>query len=330
MPFFIVRNDIRNMDVDAFVSVNNKNPGKYRAKSRIDVVPPIYSCNDGKDEEALKECYRDCLNKAEEMHVNSVAFPLMASRSFGYPKDIAMKVALSAIEEFLMNSDMTVYLAVFDKKSYELSQKLFGDIDTYIDDNYVEAFPASNVTRRVFGRRRMAEAESKVCGFSSEKPGNMLPQASMSMQTLAMEDAEFCEEPAIPKEKESGRSLEDVTKNLGKTFMEMVFMHADEKGIDDVRLYKGANLDKKAFSKLKSGVTKNPSKNTALSLCLSLELSLDDTRDLLSRAGYALSPCSKTDVIVQYFIEKNTYNINAVNFALFDHGEPCLGQKAED
>lgn len=318
MPFFIVRNDIRNMEVDAFVSVNNKNPGKFRAKNRIDVVPPVYSYNDGKDEEALKECYRECFEKAVKLQADSVAFPLMASGSFGYPKDIAMKVALSSIEEFLLNSDMTVYLAVFDKKSFELSQKLFGDIDAYIDDNYVESQPKNNVAYRRVGRKMLVESSS------------MPSDALMAMQAFPMADAEACEAPVAMKEKTSGRSLDDITKNLGKTFMEMVFMHADRKGIDDVQLYKGANIDKKAFSKLKSGVTKKPSKNTALALCLSLELSLDDTRDLLSRAGYALSPCSKTDVIVQYFIEKNTYNINAVNFALFDHGEPCLGQKAED
>lgn len=319
MPFFIVRNDIRKMDVDAFVSVNNTKASGYLAKNRIDVVPPIFSKRRGKDEEALRDCYMYCLNEAEKLDAKTVAFPLIASGSFGYPKDIAMKVALGAIEEFLETSDMTVYLAVYDKKSFELSKELFGDIEEYIDDNYVEEHPVNNIPRRrLYGTQTKAEA------FLDDY--SIAPDFEAAEATPMQGAKASC----MPSFKTSGRSLDEVTKNLGKSFMEMVFMHADLKGIDDVRLYKGANLDKKAFSKLKSGVTKNPSKNTALSLCLSLELSLDDTKDLLSRAGYALSPCSKTDVIVQYFIEKNVYNINSVNFALFDHGEACLGSRTEE
>ena len=121
------------------------------------------------------------------------------------------------------------------------------------------------------------------------------------------------------------RSLDDVVKNLDKSFMELVFSFADAKGMSDVEVQKRANLDRKAFSKLKCGTTKNPSKATALALAIALQLSLDDTRDLLSRAGLALSPCSKQDIIVQYFIEKKTYDIYEINVALFEHGESLLG-----
>lgn len=121
------------------------------------------------------------------------------------------------------------------------------------------------------------------------------------------------------------RSLDDVVKNLDKSFMELVFSFADAKGMNDVEVQKRANLDRKAFSKLKCGTTKNPSKATALALAIALQLSLDDTRDLLSRAGLALSPCSKQDIIVQYFIEKKTYDIYEINVALFEHGESLLG-----
>ena len=124
------------------------------------------------------------------------------------------------------------------------------------------------------------------------------------------------------------RSLEDVVKNLDKSFMELVFSFADQKGFTDVEVQKKANLDRKAFSKLKCGTTKNPSKSTALALAVALELNLDDTKDLLSRAGWALSPCSKQDLIVQYFIERKAYDIYEINLALFEHGEPLLGMQA--
>ena len=123
------------------------------------------------------------------------------------------------------------------------------------------------------------------------------------------------------------RSLDDVINNLDKTFMELVFSFADEKGMTDVEVQKKANLDRKAFSKLKCGTTKNPSKSTALALAVALELSLDDTKDLLSRAGLALSPCSKQDVIVQYFIEREAYDIFEINIVLYEHGEPPLGMQ---
>ena len=121
------------------------------------------------------------------------------------------------------------------------------------------------------------------------------------------------------------RSLDDVVNNLDKTFMELVFSFADDRGLTDVEVQKRANLDRKAFSKLKCGTTKNPSKSTALALAIALELNLDDTKDFLSRAGLALSPCSKQDIIVQYFIEREAYDIYAINIALFEHGEQLLG-----
>ena len=124
------------------------------------------------------------------------------------------------------------------------------------------------------------------------------------------------------------RSLEDAVKNLDKSFMELVFSFADQKGFTDVEVQKKANLDRKAFSKLKCGTTKNPSKSAALAFSVALELNLDDTRDLLSRAGWALSPCSKQDLIVQYFIERKAYDIYEINLALFEHGEPLLGMQA--
>ena len=124
------------------------------------------------------------------------------------------------------------------------------------------------------------------------------------------------------------RSLEDAVKNLDKSFMELVFSFADQKGLTDVEVQKKANLDRKAFSKLKCGTTKNPSKSTALALAVALELNLDDAKDLLSRAGWALSPCSKQDLIVQYFIEREAYDIYEINLALFEHGEPLLGMQA--
>jgi len=207
----------------------------------------------------------------------------------------------------------------------------FEDLDDYIALHYVEitegaaeAFGASAPEpkkERHFGFRLKAARGQKNDSLSAESfkvTGNAMPMASF-MQAEAMCDAEV----------KPHKSLDDVVKNLDKSFMELVFSYADERGMNDVELQKKACINRKAFSKLKCGTTKRPSKPTALCLALALELNLDETKDLLSRAGLALSPCSKQDIIVQYFIEKEAYDIETINEALFVHGEECIGDVEE-
>ncbi len=141
----------------------------------------------------------------------------------------------------------------------------------------------------------------------------------------AAEPKDVCDSVCAPQK--TGRTLDEVIGNIDKSFMELVFSFADEKGISDVEVQKRANLDRKAFSKLKCGTTKNPSKATALALAVALRLNLDETKDLISRAGFALSPCSKRDIIVQFFIERDAYDIYEINNALYEHGEQLLGSQ---
>ena len=321
MPFQIVRNDITKMHVDAIVNTANPKPGygagidsavyeaagkdkllakrheigaidrgtsvitdgyNLPAKFIIHTVGTPWQGGKAGEEDIIRKCYRSVFDVAVNNNISSLAIPLLASGSYGFPKGIALRIALSEIEAFMSESDMDVYLVVFDEKSVSLSSELYGDIDEYINDNYVE-----------------------------EKNQEEYPDSY-----------DVCLSAPVLEEE---RSLDDVVNNLDKTFMELVFSFADAKGLTDVEVQKKANLDRKAFSKLKCGTTKNPSKSTALALAVALELDLDDTKDLLSRAGLALSPCSKQDVIVQYFIEKKAYDIYEINLALFEHGEQLLG-----
>lgn len=322
MPFLIVRNDITKMSVDAVVNTTQRTVGfgpgvdadiykaagkdallnkrseigviepgsaaitpgfKLAAKYIIHTVATSYKGGNEGEEECIRNCYKSVFKVAEENNVGSLAIPLLASGNLGFPKGIAIRIALSEIESYLKTSDITVYLVVYDAKSYSISEELYGDIDSYINDNYIE-----------------------------EKKKSFLRMDFI---------------PAPRQERMAARSLDDVIKNLDKTFMELVFTFADEKGLSDVEVQKRANLDRKAFSKLKCGTTKNPSKQTALALSIALCLSLDETKDLLSRAGFALSPCCRQDLIVQYFIERQAYDIYAVNMALFEHGEQLLGSQ---
>ncbi len=183
---------------------------------------------------------------------------------------------------------------LFEKERSDINvSELYAEIEAYVSERYIEDQPRDTF----FGAAARA-----VC------------QAPMAF---------------VGAHKMERKSLDDVVNNLDKTFMELVFSHADERGLTDVEVQKRANIDRKAFSKLKCGTTRNPSKPTALALAIALELNLDDTKDLLSRAGLALSPCSRQDLIVQYFIEKEIYDIYVINEALFEHGEPTLGTQSE-
>ena len=359
MPFQIVRNDITQMHVDAIVNTANPKPGYgagidcavYEAAGRdkllakrneigpiepgnsvitdgynlpakfiIHTVGTAWQGGKAGEENVIRNCYRSVFELAVDNEINSLAIPLLASGSYGFPKGIALRIALSEIEAFMSGSDMEVYLVVFDEKSVSLSSELYGDIDEYINDNYVvdkslEEYSDSNMRNdRVRPGIEFASNASSISGLLKTKT----IEKRKRKETQSFETISECED----------RSLEDVVSNLDKTFMELVFSFADAKGFSDVEVWKKANLGRKAFSKLKCGTTKNPSKSTALALAVALELDLDDTKDLLARAGYALSPCSKQDVIVQYFIENKAFNIYDINMALFEHGEQSLGTQA--
>jgi hypothetical protein len=131
-------------------------------------------------------------------------------------------------------------------------------------------------------------------------------------------------EPGAPAPGQKKRSLKDLLFHLEDSFSDALLGLIDEKGMTDVEVYKRANLDRKLFSKLRKS-SYRPSKQTAVALAIALRLNLDETADLLGRAGYALSPSSKGDVIVRYFIEEGIYDIYAVNEALFTFGEKLLG-----
>ena len=383
MPFQIVRNDITKMHVDAIVNTANPLPGygpgidtavyeaagkdellakrreigtidrgasvitagyKLSAKYIIHTVGTLWRGGDSGEEEIVRRCYRSVFKLAVDYDVESLAIPLLASGSYGFPKGIALRIALSEIESFMADHDMVLYLVVFDEKSFNLSSELYGDIDAYINDNYVEEkakeeyldSDAMEYERRLMSSN-MAMTGSALHQTSVAKPSispkrekkkNKLSSKSDAVSTYGAALVDEAMDMVCAMPKEADRSLDDVVKNLDKSFMELVFSFADKKGMTDVEVQKKANLDRKAFSKLKCGTTKNPSKGTALALAVALELSLDDTKDLLSRAGLALSPCSKQDVIVQYFIEREAYDIYEINVALFEHGEQLLGTQA--
>ena len=273
------------------------------AKYVIHTVGPVWHGGGADEEKLLADCYRNSLALARQYELESIAFPLISSGAFGYPKDKALKVAIAEIGDFLLQHEMTVYLVVFDRASFTLSEKLFASITEYIDDNYIDLHPLGDRNRREL-----------IC-MQEEVLEEASYEASLS--------AAYMPAPAAPLKRK--RKLADVVKQLEETFSQMLLRLIDEKGMSDAETYKRANIDRKLFSKIRNDIHYKPSKPTVLSFAIALRLNLDETRDLLLKAGFALSHSSKFDIIVQYFIEEGNYNIFEINEALFAFEQSLLG-----
>ena len=489
MPLHIIRNNIVNMECDAIVNTANPYPkigagtdsavyaaagekrllaarqkigeiapgmaavtSGYALKARyiIHTVGPVWEGGENGEEKILRSCYRTSLRIAEAKRCKSVAFPLISSGSYGYPKDAALKTAVEEIRSYLEHSNITVYLVVFGKEAYELSGKYSDAVEVFIDEHYVKSQmekeysgQATTVLLRGNERRRKdnLRADRKDDGRRWDKrqadqaaaPGRESPQPDRAADSGKMDDlqvdlaaesdrldyletgaiaesvrwdnletdavdkserrdnqqaeieAEIEEDsaydlvppyldmsecmsapqsaapgfgmsqPAMPKpaapetttsgsaprpaaKKSTGfsfrpaasagkkkKKLEDSDIVLAETFSETLLRLIDEKEMTDVEVYKRANIDRKLFSKIRSRRDYQPGKKTALALAVALRLDLDQTKDLLSRAGYAISPSSKFDLIVEFFIVNEVYDIDTINIALFDHQEQTLG-----
>jgi len=335
MPFTIVRQDITKMKVDAIVNAANtklqmgggvcgaifKKAGAKELQAACDKLAPIQTGDavitpgfrlptkfvihtagpvhrGGKsgEEEQLRFCYLNSLKRAVGNKCESIAFPLISSGVYGYPKDEALRVATAAIQDFLVEHDLEVYLAVFDKAALAVSEKLLGEVESYIDEHYV--------VEHKFSRRELPYVEHEPL----EEAYLINYNAPMPMQAPT-----------------AGAGIDDLIGNLDEPFSETLLRMIDAKGKTDVEVYKRANLDRKLFSKIRTGKGYMPSKRTAVALAVALELSLDETDDLLERAGYALSHSQKFDVIVEYFIVSRKYDIFEINEVLFKYDQPLLG-----
>ena len=230
-----------------------------------------------------------------------MAFPLISSGIYGYPKDKALKVAIDEIGEFLLENDMLVYVVVFDKASFQIGEKLFASIAAYIDDCYVDEH---------MDRRRERERERRRAERS----------AAFSVCNVEDSDSFFGSLSAF-----DGDDLDTRLKEIDESFSQMLLRKIDEKGLSDAECYKRANVDRKHFSKIRSNPAYRPSKPTALAFAVALELSLAETEELLRKAGYALSHSNKFDIIIEYFISRGSYNIFEINEALFAFDQSLLG-----
>ncbi len=270
----------------------------------IHTVGPIWRDGNHGEKALLESCYRNSLALAEKNGCESVAFPLISAGVYGYPKDQAIRVAVDTIGAFLAESeaDMLVYLVIFGHGAFQLSSKLFANIQSYIDDNYVDAH--TDYHRE---NRRMQEAR-----YSIE-------------DSAAFSGSYFTPGAAAPKAARQDSDLDAFVGQLDESFSQMLLRKIDEKGLTDAQCYKKANVDRKLFSKIRSNPLYKPSKATAIAFAVALELPLAETKDMLMKAGFALSHSNKFDLIVEYFIQNGNYDVFQINDALFAFDQSLLG-----
>lgn len=339
MPFHIIRNDITKVEADVIVDTANPEPiigdgtdsavyqaaGKEKllaervkigkmeqgqaaitpafdlhAKYIIHTVGPAWIDGKHNERDILRSCYSNTLALAEQVKAESIAFPLIATGVYGFPKNEALDIALSEIGKYLLTHDMDIILVVFDKESFQLSSELVGAIDEYIDE---------------FGIKKLYSDEYSIRG---EEYIHRRRAAAM------LEDAEDEVLSASYTPLPADTSLDRLLDNGEETFQQCLFRLINERGADEIELYKKANIDRKLFSAIRCNVNYKPKKKTAVALGIALELDMMEMMDLLQRAGIALAPSNKFDLIISYCIDKCIYDIFEVNAILFKYDQPTL------
>ncbi len=350
MPFEIVRNDIVLMHVDCVVNSTSmdggigagvdfqihkaagsqllkarENIGRMKvsdanitkgydlnAKYVIHTVCPLYE-SQKEERQLLYQCYENCLNLAMTYQCHSIAFPLLSSGSLGFPKEVAMEIAMEAISHFLLEHEMMVFLVVFDTDSLLVSQKLFHSITSYLEENYVE----DTLTEEYETELVKYEKDVRKSRLSVGNRVRFSHQRAESKEVLSDESVY-----AYPS-----NGLEEKLENLDLGFSEYLLHLIDLTGKKDSEIYKKANISRKLFSKIRINPDYHPTKQTVIAFAFALQLNLHDTKDLLKRAGYALSHSYKFDVIVEYFILNQDYNIYRLNEVLFSFDLPLIGSE---
>ena len=342
MPFKIIRDDITKVKADAIVNPANPEPvigggvesaiyeaaGKEKllearkelgrlqpgkvgvteafnlaAKYIVHVSGLYWKGGNSFEARCLKECYEKALKAALDKGCKSIAFPLLGTGTYGFPKDIGLDVAVSTFTEFLEEYEMDITLVVFGNDAVNVSGKLVDEVRSFVDDKYVkEALETEYKEDRNIERYALPNERFHL--LLKEETYDVLDNA-------CTKDTSSAKQPG---------SLEAALKNIYKeSFEKHLQQLINKKGLRNSEVYAAANISKQYFSKLLKGQVK-PSKDKMLALAVGLRLNMDETADFLRIGGYALSPISQTDTVVEYFIRKQEYNVLKINIVLFDYG----------
>ncbi len=363
MPYAIIRDDITKINVDAIVNAANKSllggggvdgtihraagpklrkeclllngcdVGQAKitkgydlpAKYVIHTVGPEWEGGGFNEEELLANCYKSSIEIAKKYRLKSIAFPLISTGAFRFPIEKALNIATSEIASFLMKNDMIIYLIVYDKASLKISTELFSSIKEYIDDHYVEENTDVSNVRVIKSIIDFKSVTDDKFNTDIESTGDDKSKIDIKNKIETEYNDNIRYSVSMPEEERVSRNLEDVVKNVGETFSQMLLRLIIDRNLEDSEVYKKANIDRKLFSKIRINIHYKPSKATVFALAIALQLNIDETKDLLRRAGFAFSDSDVFDIIVQYHIENEIFDIFEINHALFVFDQKTLG-----
>ena len=305
---------------------------RLRCASVILIAVPWWS-GQTEEVELLRRCYQNALLLAREHGIGSLALPLIGASTRGFPPELVLKTAEEEIRSFLMeNEEAEVTLVVFDMRMYRPDAERLAGLERYLErmhraDQALQeqedmlanaatgAFPAITAAdsvrearhRRVKGVSRPAAVFERIEAISAPAPAARPKETAGAAQPF-------------------GSFLPERGAVLDESFSEMVLRKIDERGFKkDSDCYSRANIDKRLFSKIRCDAAYHPKKTTAVALAVALELPLDETKELLMKAGYSLSHSILFDLIVEYCIEQRNYDIFSINELLFQYDQPLLG-----
>ena len=348
MPYEIIRQDITKMTVDAIVNPTDYlysgsggtdarihfaagpelrtacdalsllkegevavTPGfRLPCKYIIHTFGPIWQGGLFDERRKLVSCYKNALQTAHELGCESIAFPLISSGTFGYPKDKVLRIALDTITAFLMSHDMMVHLLVYSKDAYAVSQKLQKDVESFIDEHYIDVHDL--------------RFDPYTYTYTPKDPAAYTGEVGSGQKTQSVGTP--VGKPSTPaSQTPPALSLDALLDRKHESFSDALLRLITETGMTDAECYKKANITKQHFSKIRSNAHYQPTKQTVFAFAVVLRLSLDATKELLGKAGLALNPNEKTDVIVEYFISSNKYDLSEINEVLYQYDQKCLG-----
>lgn len=330
------------------------------AKVIIHAVGPIWQGGSQNEVALLRDAYDAALSCAAENNAHSIALPLLSAGIYGFPADISLSVAQNAIHDYLDSHDTEIRLVLFDRTALQAGLSSYDRIAEYIDDVYVDkqldarkkahrtetlsdafltaagtaygalsaspsavsptaASPSAAILSSLFSSRKDTEKET-----SEDLEGADTQDSVEAVYEGSLTENYNYEESLARETPSKSSSLSDLLDSLDASFSTTLLALIDTKGMTDAQVYKRANMSRQLFSKIRSDTFYKPTKKTVLALAIALELDLSTTEDLLRRAGFALSHSNKADIIVEYFIKNNQFDIFEINATLYAFDQPIL------
>lgn len=281
----------------------------------------------------LRSCYKTSLKTAVDLGCKSIAIPFLATGSYCFPKELALQIAVEEISKFLLENEIDVKLIVYDRKSFKISEKLFSDVEDYLQKNltdedesdfFSDALKSCKIDssedfeeeRERIGRKKQAQRIKK------RESSPIIGAALTSAEIPVIHNLESACEATIAPVDVDAFIQKGQTKNFQDTLQSLIA----ERNLPNADIWKKADMDRKFFSKIISTKDYVPKKKPVMALGLALELPLEDFERFLAAAGYAFMPSDRFDLIIKYCVMNKIYNIVKVDMILDDHGQECFGK----